>query len=86
MSEGSFFVSDTIAIEGLFDWPMMEDFDIKSIHVQPWYPYNVYVVEAESEHFKDGPGLYNIIMQKDEGKDPYVLRADKIEEDYNAVQ
>jgi hypothetical protein len=82
MSEmiGTFIVSDSLAIEGLFDWPSMRVFDIKDIYVEPRYPYNYYVVEAESEHFKGGPGLYNIIMRKDEGKEPYVLRADKVEE------
>ncbi len=77
---GRFMVSLHIAVDGLFDEPLMRDFDIKGIHVEPRYPYNTYVVEAESEHFKDGPGMYNIIMQKDEGKEPYVLRADLIEE------
>lgn len=77
--KGTFIVSDSLAIEGLFDWPMMRVFDISDIYVEPRYPYKCYAVEAESEHFKDGEGLYLIIAQKDEGKEPYVLRADKVE-------
>ena len=76
---GTFMVSDSLAIEGVFDEPLMAAFDIKGIWVEPQYPYKAYIVEAESEHFKDGPGMYHVILQKDEGKEPYVLRADKVE-------
>ena len=88
MSEliGRFMVSDALAIEGVFDWSMMEDFDIKEIWVEPKYPYGAYMVEAESVHFKDGPGLYYIILRSDEGKEPYVIGADLIEEVNHAIQ
>ena len=60
------------------------------IRVTEFYPSEKYkgciVVEGESEHFDSGYGLYSIIMKREEGMEPYILRAEFIEEESNAVQ
>ena len=86
MSVGTFLISDNLCMEGALDTPAFDEaFDIKDIWVDPRYAYT-YTIEAESFHFRNGPGLYLITMRKDEGEEPYVLRADKIEEANHAVQ
>ncbi len=83
MSEtGSFMVSDELLAQMGLDAIKELGFEVIKIESLP----TCTVVHATSEHFKDGPGLYNIIMQKDEGKEPYVLRAELVEEVSNAIQ
>ena len=78
MSKGRFFISDELMEGGFLDTAESLGFNV--IRTAAAIMYGVTMVYAKSDHFKDGPGTYDIIMQKDEGKDPYVLRAELIEE------